>query len=396
MENPGREKLTFTKLAPAFILLLLILAGCGVKMRFFSQVSEGPGMRLVAKIDEHKTVDIPLNHDPSLSSLFNMAWSPGGRTLAFIDGNVLYTWHPFRSVPLGNGGGVAWSHPRWSPDGLFISVSNGVKTLIIDFHSMAITKQLEGDLIVWWSDLKMCTAERRDAGAHSLSEAHVMRLGSDQIALPQGLTLVAASQNGATLLAQTNYKGQNPNTSTFLLLGMDTTFGRVLWQRAVPTVRAEGIGAPDLIWNDRLQIAAHTSDAGGGFDYRGFIDTRDHDRLLAMDDKASYNWISGSPNWVGDELVAPLTSASIDCQRHATNIGFSDAILFYNGKTGATRSLKLGFDYDVATACDQFLAVVRHVGSQPVLTIMPWRKDRDGVIQGVEAPQAPQPEGKQV
>lgn len=396
MEDEGQKKLSLRTLMPIVAALLLAVAGCGLKMRVFGQKPEGSNMRLVAKFDEHKTVDIPLNHDPSLTSLFNMAWSPGGRTLAFLDGNVLHTWHPFQSTPLGNDGGMPWSHPRWSPDGLFITVSNGNKTVIVDFHSMAITRELPGDLIVWWSDQRLCYADRRDPGAHSADESQAFNFGDDKVVLPTGMSLVAASQSGATVLTQTNFKGQNPNTSTFMLIGMDTTSGRVLWQRAVSTVRAEGIGAPDLLWNERLQVAAHTSDAGGGYDYRGFVDTRDHDRLLAADENASYNWISGSPNWVGDELVAPMTSATIDRAQHAANINFGDRILFYNAKAGTTRTLALGMNYDVATACDQFLAVVRHVDSQVVLTIMPWKKDRNGVIQGAELPESKQPTAQQV
>jgi hypothetical protein len=330
---------------------------------------------------------INLLHDPTDTDLCSLRWAPNGRTLAFLDGDTLYTWNPNSAVPLS--GGSHWSGPVWSPDSDTIAVSCPEKTLLIDPLHSQVLQQLNGEHIIWWMSGKLCNADRVFAAKRKSSDTQSFSWADQEIRLPAGLTLVSASPDGAVLVAQTNYAGQPSSVGIFMMLGIDVRSGAVLWVKPAPCLATKNYGSPDLLWNERLQMAAQTADAGGGFDFHGFVETGRNTQELKFASTANYSWISGPLAWVGDELFTPMTLGRVaQTSTSSMQFRFWNELALFDGRTGDLRSVATGLPFEAAAASDDYVALVIRTNDLAQIVITPWVKDPKGRIIGVTyAPQ---------
>lgn len=359
----------------------LTMGGC--KHREIAHLTDHSSLNLVSITDGvHPWLALNVLHDPTDTDLCRVRWAPGGRTLAYLDGDVLYTWNPSNSLPLT--GSKKWDGPFWSPDGQFIVVSSVEKTLVLDSHSLATRQQFDGENIVWWSGSKLCYTPRQFASKHKKEDVQHFVFGAVEAKFPPGLSLVSASADGAVLIAQTNYAGESADNSTFLMLGVDEKSGAVLWTRPAPTLTTKNYGNPDVLWNERLQTAAAMVDAGGGFDFHGYVENGHSTMELKFSSSSNYSWLSGPMTWIGDELFAPMTLARVaQYTPDDMDIHFWNELALFNGKTNEIRTVATGLPFEAAAASDVYVALVIRENDQAKIVITPWVKDAKGEIQGV-------------
>jgi hypothetical protein len=371
-------------------LLSLGLGGCA--KHELPYLTDHSSLKLAGLSDGvHPWITLNLLNDPTETSLCNLRWSPNGKTLAYIDGNTLYTWNPGNSLALE--GGSKWTNPMWSPDGQFIVVTSPQKTLVVSAHDLSVFGQYNGDSIIWWCGNKLCSAEHVSPGSRTKTDVQTFVFGSEERPVPTGMTLVAAAPEGSVLLAETNFVGEPEDTGTFVLLGMDVKRGAVLWVKPVTSAALKGYGKPDLIWSERLQMAAHTSDLGGGFDYRGYVDNGRSTYELKFASAANYTWVSGAMSWIGEELFAPMTLGRVAMpSRQEADLHFWNEIALFNSRTGELRSVATGLPFEAAAASDRYVALVVRKDDEVKIVVSQWIRDEKGQIQGLSysAPKEPE------
>ena len=370
---------------------LFMVGGCSGQPEMIPE--DRSTINLISVTDgTHPWLSIPLQYDPTTVNLCPLRWSPITRTLAYLDGNRLCTWNPSNNVTLL--GGTQWRGPWWSPDGSDLVVSSPTRTMVLSSDGLTVKKQFDGDYIVWWSDGKLCAANRQDAGQHGKQETQTYEM-SDQITrLPAGLSLVSAAPDGRLLLAQTNYKGSSPSEGIFEMLGVDAHTGQILWVKPAPTQATRDFAPPDLVWNERFQVAAESVDTGGGFDLHGFVIKGEKTMELKFATSANYSWISGPLTWTGEEMFAPMTLARvIQVSPKETQLHFWSELALLDGQTNAIRTVASGLPFEVAAASQDYVAMLVIDQDGPKIVITPWVKDASGKIQGVTYVPTPPSEG---
>ena len=364
-------------------LLGLLQGGCG-REQHMAYRTDRSSLRLTALKDSggNPWLTLAVLHDPTDTSLCHMRWSPPGNMLAYLDGDMVYTWNPSNSVTLE--GGKHWDGPTWSPDGEFIVVSSVEKTLVLDAHSLSIIHQFDGENIVWWTGGQLCYTQRVFAAKRKATDIQKFVIGSSDNSLPAGLTLVAAAPDGNVLLAQTNFADSSAADAKFVLLGVNTKDGNILWVRPAPTLATRNFGSPDVLWNDRLQMAAAMLDAGGGFDWHAYVESGHSSTELKFASSASYSWLSGPLRWIGDELFTPMTLAKVSQESPGqTDVHFWNELALFNGKTGRIRTVSTGLPFEAAAASDLYVALIIRSDDEARVVITPWVKDPNGVIRGI-------------
>lgn len=374
-------------------LLALGICGCAPK-KPMAHLIDRSIMNLASLSDgEHPWLTLNLEHDPTDSDLCHMRWSPNGRTLAYLDDNMLYTWNDSGELTLE--ANTQWSGPFWSPNGQFIVVSSPVSTVVVEANGMQVRQRFDGEQIVWWCGDKLCYAPRQFASKRTKRDIQSYVYGTGEQSLPAGLSLVAAAPDGSVLIAQNNYKDGSADSATFEMLGIDTRNGSILWIKPAPSLATRNYGNPDLEWNEKLQMAAQTADAGGGFDYRAYVEGGSNTVELKFPNAANYSWVSGPVSWLGDDLFVPMTLGRILTTGHSTiDIHIWNELALFNGRTGDIRTVSSGLPFEAAAASSSYVAFVVRVDDEPKIVIAQWARDHDGGIESVTyAPSAPNVSG---
>lgn len=361
---------------------LLVLSGCAKEIPI-AEHTDRSTLNLAKLTDgEHPWLTINLLNDPTDSDLQHLRWSPNSRTLAYIEGNTLHTWNPDYTVALD--GGKDWKGPYWSPDGQFVVVSCSEQTLVIDASVMVVRHRFDGDNVVWWNGPEMCYGQRQDASKHKKSEVETVVVGDHDLKLPAGLSLVAASPQSSVLLAQNNFADGSAATAGLVMLGIDAKSDQVIWIKPAPTGATTNFANPDLLWNERLQSSAQTVDNGGGFDLHAYVENGRNTAELKFAQAANYSWISGSINWLGDELFAPMTLCRVtQVSSSEHDFHFWNEIALYNATSGQLRTVSTGLPFEAAAASSDFVALVVNDFNGPKIVITPWVKDDKGNIEGI-------------
>jgi len=311
-----------------------------------------------------------------------MRWSPVTRTLAYLDANRLCTWNPSNQLSLD--AGKNWRGLDWSPDGRYLVVSCTQETLVVDAQDMAIKRTYDGQWIVWWSGQSLCAIRRMDASKRTKKDAQTVDFAGRSLALPAGLTVVAAAPDGKALLAQENFADE-PTGGDFVLLGLDKTGDSVIWIKPAPTKATKDYAYPDLLWSERFQLAAETVDSGGGYDLHAFAETNGQTLAIEFASQANYSWVSGPLSWMGEELFVPLTLARvIQASGKETSVHFWNELALVDGKSHSIRSVSAGLPYESAAASPDYLSMVVNTHDGTKIIITPWDKDESGKIQGVK------------
>ncbi|HEY3781076.1 MAG TPA: hypothetical protein VGL56_08350 [Fimbriimonadaceae bacterium] len=330
----------------------------------------------------HPWLTLDLQTDPADTDLRHLSWSPIGRTLAFLDGDDLRTWNPNGSAQLT--GGHNWKGPFWSPDGEFLVVTSPQKTLIFNQKTMDVQQEFDGENTVWWSNGKMCSAKLLDPNKRTKKDIQSFLFGNQELKLPAGLSLTAASSDGKVLLAQTNFMDNDTDPGSFMLMGMDTKTGSVIWINPAPRAAAHNFATPQVLWNEKYQLATQTVDAGGGFDLHGYAQSGGKTLELKFANSANYSWISGNLSWTGEELFAPMTLAKIiQASKSATSVKFWNELALFDGQTHNLRTVSTGIPFEEAAASEDYVAMIIPGGQGVQIVVCPWTKDEKGKITGV-------------
>ncbi len=364
------------------LLLVLTSLSCSPAFEGPSLIDRSTINMVALNEGGHPWLSITLSKDPTDKDLCPMRWSPITRTLAYLDENMLCTWNPSNNVSLD--AGKNWRGLYWSPNGQYLVVSCTQETLIVDAQTMSIKRTYDGQWIIWWCGDSIRAAKRMDASKRSKKDAQVVDFDGGSLALPAGLTLIAASPDGKALLAQTNSL-DDPTGGTFVLLGLDSKGDSVIWIKPAPTKATKDFAYPDLLWNERFQMATETIDAGGGYDIHAFAEAGGQTLEVKFAAAANYSWVSGPLSWTGEELFVPMTLARVaQTSSKQSDVHFWNELALLDGKSHSIRSVSSGLPFETAAASADYLSMVVTTADGPRIIITPWLKDESGKIQGIK------------
>lgn len=364
-------------------LLSVVLGTCSCSKHVAPELIDRSTINMVALSDgSHPWLSITLLRDPTEKDLCPLRWSPTTRTLAYLDSDRLCTWNPSNQLQLDSG--KNWQGLTWSPNGASLVVSCPDETLVVDAQTMKTKRTYRGQWIVWWQGETVCAVPREDPSKRTKKDAQTVDFDGKSLILPAGLTVVAASPDGRALLAQENLS-DNPSGGPFILLGLDKTGTSVIWIKPAPTKATKDYAFPDLIWNERYQLAAETVDNGGGYDLHAYAEANGQTLAIEFASQANYSWVSGPMSWTGDEMFVPLTLARVvQASGKTTNVHFWNELALVDGKSHSIRSVSAGLPYESAAASPDYVAMIVEESQGAKIIVTPWDKDESGKILGLK------------
>lgn len=314
-----------------------------------------------------------------------LAWSPDGKTLALVDGDLIRTLMPERQWRLpkmsDEGYSPSWWSVRWRPDGKAILVGGPSGSALVRIEDGSVLQRFAEGRRAWWIGDTLCTATDQDAVNSPKTLVQRWTMGGTQRKLPTGFTLGAVSRNGLAMILQKNGDDSRDEHGGLYLLVLDGK-GNTRWSKPLYTCgRLDLRGELDVDWNPHFETAVRTVDTSGGGTMRALADTRDREFALELVEERGTSW-GGEARWIDDRHALAFLSMSHSYQVDAKtrlSVGCNRLALF-DAKTHGIRPIYDSPSMVDAVGSGSYVAIVEMRDKRFRVIVTEWKRTDSGEI----------------
>lgn len=320
-------------------------------------------------------------------------WSPDGKTLAYIQSDVLSTVFPTRAIklpsdPTALGGadvGRLYYHLHWNSSGSQILINGTLGTIVIDISSGTIVRKLPEEAAAWWLGNKLCWTKQQQYEYAPKDACQPYWVQDELHYFPRGFTFDGASRDGHSVLAVQNWGAGNNQLDREheYLFTIDERRNVTTGRRLFTIGRIDMHVEHEIARNPSRNLVARTVDLSGGGTTRAYLDDgRSECELDILPGPGPRNYTAGNLRWLDNRFLSFEVDSFANVMINSRTSRVINTLQFclYDAQTGSARPIYESSVGSIVAASNSYAAIVEGTKDSARLIISEWRRSAKGHI----------------